>query len=345
MKVIKFVLIHPGFELISLALNDISLEVKAPQQHALGADDLDVEPRDRQTSLVVNPLTVCFDNLGVQNDMAAVVEVPDEDLLLHADLRCSECNSSVAVIKRVEHLVDESNESTIDIGDGRSLGLEHRIAEGADLVGHTWQATPSVAHYFDPRPDATSDPQVIEVNLPDIAFTYRSDAGVFSNGRLDNGTGVLLRSGIEPRTTGRICDLGCGAGPIAISLALRSPAAEIWAIDVNERARQLTAENASALDCTIHVTDPDDVPMALTFDEVWSNPPIRVGKAAMDELIFTWLGRLAPGGRMVLVISKHLGADSLQRRLETAGWVVDRVMSRIGFRVLSITMPTEALPT
>jgi 16S rRNA G1207 methylase RsmC len=181
---------------------------------------------------------------------------------------------------------------------------------------------------------------LVEVNLPDIAFTYQSDAGVFSHGHLDTGTSLLLRCGIAPTSTGSLCDLGCGSGAIALALALRSPSANVWALDVNERARVLTSENARRLDLDITVTAPELVPNEQRFSEIWSNPPIRIGKAAMDNLITTWLARLDEGGRMLLVISRHLGADSLQRRLSDSGHSVARVASRAGFRVLEVTTPS-----
>ncbi|MGA1565490.1 MAG: class I SAM-dependent methyltransferase [Ilumatobacteraceae bacterium] len=177
------------------------------------------------------------------------------------------------------------------------------------------------------------------MNLPDIAFAYQTDAGVFSHGHLDTGTSLLLRCGVVPASTGSICDLGCGSGPIALSLALRSPSANVWALDVNERARTLTAENARRLGLNITVMAPESVPSEQRFNEIWSNPPIRIGKAAMDQLLTTWLSRLADEGRMLLVISRHLGADSLQRRLGDAGHEVRRIASRAGFRVLEVTTP------
>lgn len=269
--------------------------------------------------------------------MSAIIEIPDEDLLLYADLRSGEGNAAVAGVERVKHFIDESHQFAVDIGDLSSLRLEHRITKGADFVGHAWQATPAVSHYFDHQPHATSDPKSVAVDLPDVSFQYDSDTGVFSHGHLDTGTALLLRCDTRPRSDGRLLDLGCGAGPIALSLAFRSPLAETWAVDVNERARDLTSANARRNGLSITVAAPDDVPSDLTFDEIWSNPPIRVGKSAMDDIITTWLDRLTPDGRMVLVISRHLGADSLHRRLEERGHQVERVAARAGFRVLSVS--------
>ena len=192
-------------------------------------------------------------------------------------------------------------------------------------------------HYFDEQTTTASDVVSFDVALVDVAFSIQSDRGVFSHGHLDNGTSLLLKEGPALATAGTFLDIGCGAGPIAIAMALRAPEATVWAIDVNERARALTATNATRNGAgNVHVAAPDDVPADLEFDEIWSNPPIRIGKAALHDLLTIWIARLAPTGRMVLVVQKHLGADSLQTWLNHQGVVAARVASRSGFRLLTV---------
>jgi 16S rRNA (guanine1207-N2)-methyltransferase len=87
------------------------------------------------------------------------------------------------------------------------------------------------------------------------------------------------------------------------------------------------------------VAAPDDVPDDVRFAAIWSNPPVRVGKAAMRDLLLQWLGRLDGGGTATLVVQKHLGADSLHRWLEGEGWAVERLTSRMGYRVLAVGRP------
>ena len=193
------------------------------------------------------------------------------------------------------------------------------------------------SHYFDEQPGVASDTEVVEVTLPGVAFTMVTDRGVFSHGRLDTGTAVLLREAPAPPADGTFLDLGCGAGPIALTLARRSPGATVWAVDVNERARALTASNASRNGLhNVRVAAPEDVPDGVRFDLIWSNPPIRIGKAALHELLLEWLGRLEPDGSALLVVQKHLGADSLQRWLTAAGHPTARVASHAGFRLLAV---------
>jgi 16S rRNA G1207 methylase RsmC len=192
-----------------------------------------------------------------------------------------------------------------------------------------------VSHYFDEQPGVTSDLTAVDVALPDVAFTMLTDRGVFSHGHLDTGTALLLREAPTPPPTGDLLDLGCGSGAIALALAKRSPAATVWAVDVNERARELTAANAERNGvANVLVAAPDEVPAEVQFATMWSNPPIRIGKQALHVLLLEWLGRLTDGGEAVLVVQKHLGADSLQRWLNEQGHPTDRLVSRAGFRLL-----------
>ena len=196
-------------------------------------------------------------------------------------------------------------------------------------------------HYFDPAPAAPSRPGRVNLDLPDLHAELAVDRGVFSAGGVDPGTIELLRSGAgpEPAPTGDLLDLGCGYGPIAVTLARRYPDATVWAVDVNRRAVELTTTNAAALGVAARVraVGPDGVPGDLEFAGIWSNPPIRVGKAALHQLLEEWLPRLAPEGAAWLVVQKHLGSDSLARWLSEKGWQVHRLGSRKGYRILQVS--------
>ena len=192
-------------------------------------------------------------------------------------------------------------------------------------------------HYFSERQHATSDQREISVTLVDPPIVLRTDRGVFSHGRLDTGTELLLRQAPAPPPTGDFLDLGCGAGAIALTLARRSPSARVLAVDVNERARHLCAGNAVRNGLgNVDVSAPADVDEQLSFDLIWSNPPIRIGKAQLHELLATWLDRLRPTGTAVLVVQRHLGADSLQRWLGDRGWPAERLASSKGYRLLHV---------
>jgi 16S rRNA G1207 methylase RsmC len=164
--------------------------------------------------------------------------------------------------------------------------------------------------------------------------------GVFSRDGLDLGTRVLLREAPPPPATGDLLDLGCGWGPLAIRLATLSPEATVWAVDVNERALELTAANARKLRLPgIRAVPTDGVPDDVRFAAIWSNPPLRVGKAELHALLLRWLPRLADGGTAHLVVQRHLGADSLHAWLaeQFAGTAeVTRAGSAKGYRVLKV---------
>lgn len=192
-------------------------------------------------------------------------------------------------------------------------------------------------HYFDPDPAAPSRPGEVALDLPDLRATLRADRGVFSHGGVDAGTQVLLRVATAVPQSGDLLDLGCGYGPIACTLAHRSPAATVWAVDVNQRAVELCARNADALGLGgIRAVDPDGVPPGVRFAGIWSNPPIRIGKAALHQLLAEWLPRVAPGAPAWLVAQRHLGADSLAAWLAEEGWTATRRASKRGYRVLEV---------
>ncbi|QYJ02597.1 methyltransferase [Nocardioides panacisoli] len=191
-------------------------------------------------------------------------------------------------------------------------------------------------HYFSADPTAEFRRVPVRTTVWGQDLDLVSGSGVFAQGRLDKGTEVLFRA-TEPPAPGRVLDLGCGYGVIGLAVARAVPDAAVTAVDVNQRAVALAAENAERLGVADRFTarTPDAVDPAATYDEIWSNPPIRIGKPALHELLLTWLPRLAPGGRAVMVVGKNLGADSLQRWLTEQGHPTERLASAKGFRVLA----------
>lgn len=209
------------------------------------------------------------------------------------------------------------------------------MAEGTDR---------DFAHYFTARPATPGDLRPLSVRLAGRELQLATAAGVFSPDRLDQGTQVLLREAPAPPAHGELLDLGCGWGPVSLHLALTSPAARVWGVDVNERSVDLLRRNAEHLGLAgVRACLPDDVPDDVRFAAIWSNPPIRVGKQALHELLLRWLPRLDDGGSAYLVVQKNLGSDSLQRwlleQLGPRGFAVDRYASAKGFRVLHVQAP------
>lgn len=196
---------------------------------------------------------------------------------------------------------------------------------------------PAASHYFSARPDVESRPRDVRVDLGDVHLTLRTDRGVFAGAGLDPGTEFLLREAPAPPATGTLADVGCGHGIIAVTLGLRAPSCRVVAVDVNERALELCRVNARTnRAANVEAMTPDRIEPGLVVDAIYSNPPVRIGKAALHALLEEWLGRLAPGGAAYLVVQRHLGSDSLARWLEERGDDVRRLGSRRGYRLLEV---------
>ena len=193
-------------------------------------------------------------------------------------------------------------------------------------------------HYFSSSPESELNPRTIHVRLAGQDRELLTASGVFSPQRIDTGTQVLLANVPAPPPGGNLLDLGCGWGPIALTLALESPHATVWAVDVNERALALLRENAARLGLTnVNAVTPDDVPDDVMFMTIWSNPPIRVGKHELHGLLERWLPRLESGCDGWLVVQRNLGSDSLHRWLQATfpeDFSFVRAATNKGYRVL-----------
>lgn len=200
-------------------------------------------------------------------------------------------------------------------------------------------------HYFSATPESQARPRQIEVTLAGRSLSLTTAAGVFSPDGLDRGTRVLLNAVPAPAADGALLDVGCGWGPIAITMALRSPDTQVWGVDVNERVLDLARQNAATAGAdNVSIALPDDVPADLRFRTIWSNPPIRVGKDELHAILLTWLPRLEVAGVAWLVVSKDLGGDSLQKWLHEelgASYEVTRASTDKGFRVLRVRRTAE----
>jgi 16S rRNA (guanine1207-N2)-methyltransferase len=194
-------------------------------------------------------------------------------------------------------------------------------------------------HYFSADPATPAQSRRIDIDVAGRPVRLESASGVFSAARLDSGTALLLRKAPlpGPETTGTLLDLGCGYGPIAITLALSAPRATVYATDVNRRALDLTRANAASVGAgNVVVGEPTELPDDVRFGQIWSNPPIRVGKAELHNLLDRWLPRLADNGTAWLVVARNLGADSLQGWITARGYPTHRHASGKGYRVLRV---------
>ncbi|EIK82598.1 methyltransferase [Gardnerella sp. KA00603] len=200
--------------------------------------------------------------------------------------------------------------------------------------------------YFSAEPSSIDERRTLHVTLRNNDVTVQVSNGVFSTSRLDLGTSVLLKHAPKLPELGKFLDIGCGWGPISIALGLESPNAEIFAVDVNERALKLTELNAKNVGLKhIHTSLVDDALKENNtlefnnFDIIWSNPPIRVGKEILHNILLTWIPRLKVGGAAYLVVQKNLGSDSLITWLaENLGesYSVEKYASSKGYRVIEV---------
>lgn len=196
--------------------------------------------------------------------------------------------------------------------------------------------------YFTDQPAALAAERThIEVILAGKKLSLEGAQGVFSARQLDKATSVLLAEAPGPPEAGTFLDLGCGWGPLAISLGIFRPEAKVLAVDVSERARDLTRTNAQRAGVCLQVGSPEEIFAAAKaaggLDLIWSNPPVRIGKKPLQELLLTWLPLLNPGGEAILVMGKNLGADSMQKWLCAQGFPTRRLASKKGFRLLAVS--------
>lgn len=200
----------------------------------------------------------------------------------------------------------------------------------------------SEQYFSDQVPAADSDLRTITIEARGHEFSMRVSAKIFSASRLDLGTRQLLSEAPELPESGRFLDIGCGWGPIALTMAKDSPEAEVWAVDVNSRAVDLTARNASLNGCpNVRAMLEEDALATVEaedarFNVIWSNPPIRIGKEALHALLRRWCDRLAPGGVAYFVVQRNLGADSLIAWLNGQGYTAAKIASKKGFRIIEV---------
>jgi 16S rRNA G1207 methylase RsmC len=200
-------------------------------------------------------------------------------------------------------------------------------------------------HYFSTAPESETNLRPITVRLAGQTYELTTANGIFSPERIDTGTRVLLDHVPSAPPGGQFLDLGCGWGPLALTLALESPHATVWAVDVNTRALDVVRLNAQKLGLTnVNPVTPDDVPDDVMFTTIWSNPPIRIGKDELHNILTRWLPRLEPGSDAWLVVQRNLGSDSLQRWIEATMPELKTTRQAIskGYRVLRSHRPARA---
>ncbi|TYS07268.1 class I SAM-dependent methyltransferase [Bacillus subtilis] len=193
-------------------------------------------------------------------------------------------------------------------------------------------------HYYSEKPSVKSNKQTWSFRLRNKDFTFTSDSGVFSKKEVDFGSRLLIDSFEEPEVEGGILDVGCGYGPIGLSLASDFQDRTIHMIDVNERAVELSNENAERNGITnvkIYQSDMfSNVDSAQTFASILTNPPIRAGKKVVHAIFEKSAEHLKASGELWIVIQKKQGAPSAIEKLEELFDEVSVVQKKKGYYII-----------
>lgn len=190
-----------------------------------------------------------------------------------------------------------------------------------------------MAHYFEYDKDLKSKEKEITVDINDVKFKFITDNGVFSKKGLDFGTRTLLSSLNIDNIKGDVLDLGCGYGPIGIYIK-KTTNSNVTMIDINKRSVELSKKNASLNNVDVNVIESDKYEnITGKFDYIISNPPIRVGKKILYELLFEAKNYLKEKGQLWIVVNKDQGAKSLVEDLKTE-YQVEVINKNKGFYVI-----------
>lgn len=189
-------------------------------------------------------------------------------------------------------------------------------------------------HYFSKRPQSKSKPKLWNYKIRGNSYTFTSDVGVFSKNEVDFGTRLLIESFKEPTIAGDLLDLGCGYGPIGITLANVYQNRQIVMADVNERALDLAKKNAEKNNVSnISIIKSDRLSNLShhSFAAILTNPPIRAGKKVIYRMFEESQEALLEHGELWVVIQKKQGAASAKKKLESLFGNIDIVTREKGY--------------
>ncbi|RFU70253.1 class I SAM-dependent methyltransferase [Bacillus sp. V59.32b] len=193
-------------------------------------------------------------------------------------------------------------------------------------------------HYYSQKPDVASNPKFWDFTLRGRAFRFKSDSGVFSKNEVDFGSRLLIEAfHLNKETEGSILDVGCGYGPIGLSIAASYPEVTVEMTDINSRAVELAKENANTngiSNVVIYESDRFDRINSEQFAAILTNPPIRAGKKVVQEIFEHSYERLNSGGELWVVIQKKQGAPSAMEKLDELFGNVETVQKKKGYYIL-----------
>ncbi len=191
-------------------------------------------------------------------------------------------------------------------------------------------------HYFTEKPSSERSIKEITVNIRGFSFKFLTDRGVFSRGKLDRGTRLLIET-MNLDRAGRILDLGCGYGPIGIVAARISPDSEVFMVDVNSRAYELARENVRlnrVPNVKVMLGNGFEPVHGTKFDLILCNPPIRAGKSVVFPLITEAREFLSPDGRLLVVARTKQGSKSILKHMSEVFDLAREIEKGGGYRVM-----------
>lgn len=195
-------------------------------------------------------------------------------------------------------------------------------------------------HYFSKKPQSKSMPKVWSYEIEGASYKFTSDVGVFSKNEIDFGTSLLIKNFKKPPIKGDILDLGCGYGPIGITVASRYKDRKIVMADINERAVMLSKENIALnhiKNAEVMQSDRFSNLQEQSFAAILTNPPIRAGKKVIYQMFEESKEALLKNGELWIVIQKKQGAESTMEKLESLFGNVERVKRSKGYFILCAT--------
>ena len=187
--------------------------------------------------------------------------------------------------------------------------------------------------YYAENPDAEHDIHDLRVQLLGEDFHFYTDTGVFSKKMIDYGSQALL-SVLNFSAGQSLLDLGCGYGPLGISLA-KVQNLKVTMVDINQRALELARKNArrNGVEVDIYQSNIYDQVKG-RFDQIISNPPIRAGKQVVHDILEGAYDHLKPGGSLTTVIQKKQGAPSAKAKMAQVFGNVEVVKKDKGYYIL-----------
>lgn len=197
-----------------------------------------------------------------------------------------------------------------------------------------------MSYYFDNDPSVASQIRVIKFTLFDKEYAYYTDNGVFSKSRIDEGTYIFLKVLVPLRLSGRILDLGCGYGPIGLTIAQNSLQARVDLADINSRALALASRSVAELNLNSRVTClHSDIYEKIEgpYDSIVVNPPIRAGKVVIYQMFSGAKQYLIDGGSLYVVIRRKQGAESALKYIETVFENVSVLHKEKGYWIIKAT--------